>query len=61
MVAGSLGGSDRLEYVVIGDTVNVASRLESFDKDLFAPSLTTPCRILIGEATLARLGESLRC
>ena len=39
MVAGSLGGSDRLEYVVIGDTVNVASRLESFDKDTFCPSL----------------------
>jgi adenylate cyclase len=57
MVAGSLGGSDRLEYVVIGDTVNVASRLESFDKDLFARSLASPCRILIGEATLCRLGQ----
>jgi adenylate cyclase len=57
MVAGSLGGSDRLEYVVIGDTVNVASRLESFDKDLFARSLAEPCRILIGEATLIRLGQ----
>jgi adenylate cyclase len=57
MVAGSLGGADRLEYVVIGDTVNIASRLESFDKDLFARSLTSPCRILIGEATLGRLGQ----
>jgi adenylate cyclase len=58
MVAGSLGGADRLEYVVIGDTVNVASRLESFDKDLFARSLASnPCRVLIGEATLARLGQ----
>jgi adenylate cyclase len=57
MVAGSLGGTDRLEYVVIGDTVNIASRLESFDKDLFARSLASPCRILIGEATLCRLGQ----
>ena len=58
MVAGSLGGSDRLEYVVIGDTVNIASRLESFDKELFPLSLAgRPCRILIGEATLCRLRE----
>jgi adenylate cyclase len=57
MVAGSLGGADRLEYVVIGDTVNIASRLESFDKDLFARSLAGPCRVLIGEATLSRLGQ----
>jgi adenylate cyclase len=57
MVAGSLGGADRLEYVVIGDTVNIASRLESFDKDLFARTFASPCRILIGEATLGRLGQ----
>ena len=29
---GSLGTSDRLEYAVIGETINCASRLESFDK-----------------------------
>jgi adenylate cyclase len=56
MVAGNLGGADRVEYVVIGDTVNVASRLESFDKELFDPDLAdSPCRILIGETTLRYL------
>ena len=54
LIAGSLGGIKRQEYTVIGDTVNTASRLESFDKSVDTNSL---CRVLIGDATLHYLGN----
>jgi len=53
IVAGSLGGKDRLEYGIIGDSVNIASRLESCEKHR-QPS---DCRILIGYETLVHLQE----
>lgn len=51
VVVGSLGGKERLEYGVLGDSVNTAARLESCEKD----RQVDDCRILIGYETLSYL------
>ncbi|NJD07979.1 MAG: adenylate/guanylate cyclase domain-containing protein, partial [Methylococcaceae bacterium] len=61
VVAGSIGGSQRLEYAVHGDTVNIAARLESYEKDEFMPdAVGQPCRILFSEWTLPHLDQRFR-
>ncbi|MFP5268997.1 CHASE2 domain-containing protein [Coleofasciculus sp.] len=51
VVTGSLGNSQRLDYTTLGDSVNVAARLESYDKTLDGGI----CRILINEETYQHL------
>jgi adenylate cyclase len=47
VLAGSMGSSERIEYALIGDTVNCASRLESLAKERH----DNPCRILVSSTT----------
>lgn len=52
VLAGSFGGEDRLEFTVIGDTVNVAERIEESTRTLETP-------ILVSADTLTAAGIGL--
>jgi adenylate cyclase len=61
VIAGCLGSASRLEYTTLGDTVNTASRLESWAKEYNDPELPVgDCRILIGESTHALIADQFR-
>ena len=50
VVAGSVGGKERLSYSVVGDTVNTSSRLESLNKKI-SEQFERPYNIVLSAAT----------
>jgi len=52
-VAGEIGSINKKEYTVLGDTVNIASRLES--------SVARPMTVVIGENTFHAVKDQFEC
>jgi adenylate cyclase len=53
-ILGNIGSEDRLNYTVVGDTVNVASRLQELTKFY-------ECPIIISESTCNRIKQDIPC
>jgi adenylate cyclase len=50
-IVGNVGGEKNFNYTAVGETVNIAARLESLPKEY-------GCAIVIGENTASRVGEA---
>ena len=50
VLAGSIGSAERSSYALVGDAVNLASRIQGLNKELGT-------EILVSDATRTRLGD----
>lgn len=55
-IVGNIGAPGRINYTIVGDTVNVASRLEQMGKQMDARSDDQDVRILASDDTVAAAG-----